>query len=118
MCLILCHVAHTLAGDPQVFAWDTDKNAVDEDEDDGRSYISAVSEMILDDNETCNGRAKSNMGEARMDIEDSEMGFLGFHDGESYGLTWKVMDENNLSLCNDHMLVRGGPNNPGDRRVK
>ena len=26
-----------------------------------------------------------------MDIEDSEMGYLGFHGGESYGLTWKVM---------------------------
>ena len=30
------------------------------------------------------------MGEARMDIEDSEMAYLGFYDGESYGLTWKV----------------------------
>ncbi|CAM9369997.1 unnamed protein product, partial [Laminaria digitata] len=74
----------------KVFAWDTKKNAVDENEDDGRSYISAVSEMITDSKEICNGKAKSNMGEARMDIEDSEMGYLGFHDGESYGLTWKV----------------------------
>ena len=80
----------SLAAAHQVFAWDTDRNGVREDEDDGRSYISAVSEMILDDNESCDGRAKSNMGEARMDIEDSEMGYLGFHDGESYGLTWKV----------------------------
>ena len=63
---------------------------MDEDEDDGRSYVSAASEMILDDNETCDGRAKSDMGEARMDIEDSEMGYLGFHDGQRCGLTWTV----------------------------
>ena len=30
------------------------------------------------------------MREARMDIEDSEMGYLGYHGSESYGLTWKV----------------------------
>ncbi|CAN0077542.1 unnamed protein product, partial [Laminaria digitata] len=73
-----------------VFAWDTSKNAPDRDEDDGRSYISAVSQMITDGSETCDGSASSDFGEARMDIEDSEMGYLGFHDGESYGLTWKV----------------------------
>ena len=48
---------------PQVFAWDTSKNAPDEDEDDGRSYISAVSEVITDSSEKCNGRAKNEMGE-------------------------------------------------------
>ena len=73
-----------------MFAWDTSNNAVDEDEDDGRSYISAISEVITDSSETCSGNAKNTMGEARMDIEDSEMAYLGFHDGESYGLTWKV----------------------------
>ena len=82
---------------PQVFAWDTSKNAPDEDEDDGRSYISAVSEIITDSSEKCSGRAKSNMGEARMDIEDSEMAYLGYHDGESYGLTWKVGADENIS---------------------
>ena len=73
-----------------MFAWDTSNNAPDESEDDGRSYISAVSEIITNSNEACYGRAKKEMGEARMDIEDSEMAYLGFHDGESYGLTWKV----------------------------
>ena len=72
----------------QVFSWDTSTNAPDEDETDGRSYISAVSEKL--DGQTCLGRAKKEMGEARMDIEDSEMGYLGYHDSESYGLTWKV----------------------------
>eukprot|EP00904_Undaria_pinnatifida_P005798 jgi/Undpi1/2348/HiC_scaffold_13.g05731.m1 len=74
----------------KVFAWDTDDNDVDEDEDDGRSYISVLSEVITDDDEDCDGRAKNEMGEGRMDIEDSEMAYLGFYDGESYGLTWKV----------------------------
>ena len=75
---------------PQVFSWDTSINAVDENEDDGRSYIRAISESIVDDSEACEFRPKNNMGEARMDIEKSEMAYLGFHDSESYGLTWKV----------------------------
>ena len=33
------------------------------------------------------------MGEARMDIEDSEMGYLGYQGSEAYGLTWKVGHE-------------------------
>ena len=87
-----------------MFAWDTKNNEVDEDEDDGRSYISAVSEIITDSSETCDGRAKSNMGEARMDIEDREMGYLGFYDGESYGLTWKVRSEHHSSFS-DFILL-------------
>eukprot|EP00904_Undaria_pinnatifida_P012534 jgi/Undpi1/8410/HiC_scaffold_25.g10878.m1 len=39
----------------------------------GRSYISAISEVITDTSETCDGRAKNDMGEARLDIEDSEI---------------------------------------------
>lgn len=37
------------------------------------SYISAISEVVLDPTETCLGRAKTNMGEARLDILDSEI---------------------------------------------
>ena len=92
---------------PQVFAWDTSKNAPDEDEDDGRSYISAVSEVITDSSEKCNGRAKNEMGEARMDIEDSEMAYLGFHDGESYGLTWKVGGEHITTFAGREMCFYG-----------
>ena len=80
-----------LAAARQVFAWDTNINAPDEEEFDGRSYISAISEVITDRNQSCNGSANHERGEARMDIEDSEMAYLGYHDGESYGLTWKVM---------------------------
>ena len=62
----------------------------DENQDDGRSYISAALEVITDDCQTCRGRAKKNMGEARMDIEYSEMGHPGHRGSEAFGLTWKV----------------------------
>lgn len=39
----------------------------------GRSYISAISEIVMDESETCEGRAKNTMGESRMDIIDSEI---------------------------------------------
>ena len=73
-----------------MFAGDTSINAVDKNEGDGRSYISAMSEVITDSSESCNGKAHNEMGEARMDIVDSEMAYLGYDDTESYGLTWKV----------------------------
>ena len=74
----------------KVFGWDTYNNTPDVNETDGRSYISAVSEIVVNDTQACDGNAKSTMGEARMDIEDSEIAYLGYHDSESYGLTWKV----------------------------
>ncbi|CAN0390933.1 unnamed protein product, partial [Ectocarpus fasciculatus] len=50
----------------KVFGWDTTNNSYDMDETDGRSYISAVSEIVLDPTQTCEGNAKNTMGEARM----------------------------------------------------
>ncbi|CAN0426203.1 unnamed protein product, partial [Ectocarpus sp. 12 AP-2014] len=89
----------------KVFSWDTSTNSPDEDETDGRSYISAVSEIVTDEDETCEGNAKNTMGEARMDIESSEIGYLGFQDSESYGLTWKVRgfckDKSNPEIFDD-----------------
>ena len=76
-----------------MFSWDKYANGPDKDEYDGRSYISAVSEVITDPSQKCNGTAKKEMGEARMDIEDSEMAYLGHHGSESYGLTWKVQGQ-------------------------
>lgn len=58
-----------------------------------RSYISAISEIVLDESETCDGRAKQTMGEARMDIVSSEMAYLGYQDSEAYGLSWKVIHD-------------------------
>lgn len=72
-------------------SWDTNLNTYDTNETDGRSFISCISEVITDANETCDGAAKNDMGECRMDIVSSEMGYLGYYDSESYGLTWKVM---------------------------
>lgn len=37
------------------------------------SYITAISEVITDADETCEGMAKNDMGEARLDIIDSEI---------------------------------------------
>lgn len=74
----------------QVFAWDEAANDYDTDESDGRSYISVVSEVITDSSQKCDGRAKKTMGEARMDIVNSEIGYLGYYASEAYGLTWKV----------------------------
>ena len=73
-----------------MFGWDTSDNGPRVDDDDPRSFISAISEFVTNSSETCEGMAKNTMGEARMDIEDSEMAYLGYLDGESYGLTWKV----------------------------
>ena len=33
---------------------------------------------------------QENRGETRMDVIDSEIGYLGYHESESYGLVWKV----------------------------
>lgn len=33
---------------------------------------------------------QSTMGEARMDVIDSEIAYLGYYESESYGLVWKV----------------------------
>ena len=41
-------------------------NDYDVNESDGRSYISAVSEIVLDPEELCEGHAKNTMGEARI----------------------------------------------------
>eukprot|EP00904_Undaria_pinnatifida_P009115 jgi/Undpi1/5333/HiC_scaffold_2.g00614.m1 len=94
----------------KVFSWDTSTNAPDDDQEDGRSYVSAVSEVITDNDQTCRGRAKKNMGEARMDIEDSEMGYLGYQGSEAYGLTWKVrgfcVNKSNRDVF-DHVNVYG-----------
>ncbi|CAM9326086.1 unnamed protein product [Ectocarpus sp. 12 AP-2014] len=94
----------------KVVSWNEGKGTVDTNHEDGRSYISAVSEVIYDPNQTCNGTAKSEMGEARMDVIDSEIAFLGYYESESYGLTWKVrgfcVDKSNLDVF-DYVNVYG-----------
>lgn len=50
--------------------------------------------QILEDNHTCDGEAQKDRGECRMDILDTEMGYLGYDGTESYGITWKVRPYN------------------------
>ncbi|CAM9422628.1 unnamed protein product [Ascophyllum nodosum] len=69
---------------------------VDDDYEDGRSYISAISEVITNPSESCVGMAKNDRGEARLDILDSEINHLGWYDAESYGIVYKVR-----GFCND-----------------
>ncbi|CBJ28911.1 Mannuronan C-5-epimerase [Ectocarpus siliculosus] len=71
-----------------VTSWDTPNKKPQETYEGGRSFLNCVSEKLT--GETCDGKAKNDEGECRMDIINSEMGYMGFFDAESYGLTWKV----------------------------
>lgn len=44
----------------------------------------------MEDGQTCDGVAKKERGECRMDIIKSEMAYLGYASTESYGISWKV----------------------------
>ena len=59
--------------DSKVTSWDTTKNALDENYHDGRAYV----------------LAKYN---AEMQIINSEMSYLGYPDGEAYGVSWRDVD--------------------------
>lgn len=82
--------------DTKVTSWDLEVNGVDTNHEDGRAYLSAISEVLVDPSETCQGVAKNNMGEARMDIENSEMSYLGYKASESWSISYKIR-----GLCND-----------------
>ena len=71
-----------------VTSWDTPNRKPQEVYEGGRSFLNCVTEYESD--ETCVGQPKNDYGWCRMDIIKSEMGYLGFFDSESYGLTWKV----------------------------
>ena len=50
----------------------------------GRAYISVRSKLAADGVTPL---------ESRMDISDSDIGYLGYDDSEAYGLTWKVIGD-------------------------
>ena len=81
----------------EVSSWDAPNGSVDTNYDDGRAYLSAISEVLADTSETCKGIAKNTLGEARMDIEDSTVSYLGYSAAESWGISWKLR-----GLCNDN----------------
>ena len=74
--------------DTIVTSWDTTAKKPQATYEGGRSFLNCVSEKLT--GETCDGRAKDERGECRMDLIDSEIGYLGWFDSESYGITWKV----------------------------
>lgn len=62
------NAGHVLTG-VQVSAWDEGNATHQEDYDSARSYITAISEKIETPAEDCEGHAKFDAGEARMDSE-------------------------------------------------
>ena len=71
-----------------VTSWDTDAKSPQTHYEEGRSFINCVSEYAS--TVDCEGMSQNDYGECRMDIINSEMGYLGYNNSESYGLTWKV----------------------------
>ena len=57
--------------DTCVTSWDAGRSAVDDQVDDGRSFVLA-------------------RDGARMDIHDSELSYLGYNAAESYGVAWRL----------------------------
>lgn len=64
---------------------------------DGRSFVTAISEVVLDPDSLCDGRAQNTKGEARLDIHDCTFAYLGYYNAESYGISYKVR-----GLCSNH----------------
>ncbi|CBJ26769.1 Mannuronan C-5-epimerase [Ectocarpus siliculosus] len=96
----------------KVTSWSVSNKEPDAGAYDGsnpRSYMSAVSEMTHP-SDTCDGAADDDAGEARLDIINSDVGYLGYQAAESYGLTYKVRgyctDESNPEVF-DRVNVRG-----------
>lgn len=47
--------------------------------------------QVVNPSDSCgDGAAKNDMGECRMDMVDSELGYMGYFGTEAYGITWKV----------------------------
>lgn len=58
----------------KIFSWDPQTNDYDHDPENGRAYITAKYQST-------------------MNIRNSEIGYLGSADGESYGLTWRDVND-------------------------
>eukprot|EP00904_Undaria_pinnatifida_P001002 jgi/Undpi1/10902/HiC_scaffold_3.g01428.m1 len=104
--------------DTQIFSWDLFAADYDTITDDGRSYLSAITEKITgrtedtcpddpqaDEEDYITGQAKNDMGSANMDILNSEIGYLGYDAAESYGISYKARglcaDLTNLDIYDD-----------------
>ena len=67
--------------DTLITSWNESTNTVDDDTSDGRAFIHVRSRLSPD--------GKPN--ESTMNIINSEVRYLGYSAGESYGLVWKVL---------------------------
>ncbi|GAB3096127.1 hypothetical protein GCM10027217_10950 [Pseudomaricurvus hydrocarbonicus] len=79
-----------------VSSWDPAANGPDVDSSNGRAYIhvNSIESNVL-------------AQESRMDISNSEVSYLGFHDSESYGLVWKVRGGDSDETIYDRLEVYG-----------
>ncbi|MDP2310822.1 MAG: right-handed parallel beta-helix repeat-containing protein [Pseudomonadota bacterium] len=68
----------------RITSWDEHDNGPDtEYESFGRAFVRVVSYLEPDG---------STVRQSRMDVIDSDIGYLGYYEAESYGLVWKVRD--------------------------
>jgi poly(beta-D-mannuronate) C5 epimerase len=79
----------------KVTSWDTSKGAPDQEYATGRAFIAARSLWTRGRTTrpptSCTEQGGSReYYEARMDVVNSDIGYLGYLAGESYGLSWKV----------------------------
>lgn len=82
----------------EVKSWDETTASVDTDEADGRPYIKARS---FKDNVT------GQINESRVDIIDSDLGYLGYENNESYGLSLKVKAKRDEQYLFDEIDIYG-----------
>ncbi|CAM9245308.1 unnamed protein product, partial [Hapterophycus canaliculatus] len=100
---IRAHGGNLVIRDTRIFSWDITTGTYDMNTDDGRAYVSAVTEFITGrEEDSCpsderegeegysTGEAKENRGVARMDIYSSELAYLGYSASESYGISYKA----------------------------
>lgn len=73
----------------KVTSWDEAKNGPDTQSSSKRSFIHVRSSL---------GPDGSTARESRMDIKNSDVGYLGYNAAESYGLVWKVSGTSGPSL--------------------
>jgi parallel beta-helix repeat protein len=98
--------------DTKVTSWDTARNAVDADISvapdgtGGRSYIASRSVLTKSRPTAAPTACGVNGGsqepyEARMDVVNSQISYLGYNASESYGMTWKVYYKANAADPSD-----------------
>lgn len=91
------HGGSLMVRDTLVTTYDASVGGPDENYEDGRSYLSCLSEMVIEGQPTdCSGAAKNDRGTCTMDIINSEIAYLGYAAAESWGISWKLR-----GLCSD-----------------